>query len=86
MSEFLLSVVGNKALSCREYLGRTPLHYSALVSEADRDIYEWLVELGAQTDIKDNNDKTPEDYLEEKTSPGNLKACLRELPGPFCFR
>ena len=73
-------MTGDTALSCTEYLGRTPLHYSALVTEADRDIYDWLVELGADTTVTDSEGKTPEDYLEEKSSTQNLKGKLMELP------
>ena len=68
MVEFLLSLIDESALSSKEYLGRTPLHYSALVSDGDRDLYELLVDKGADTDIKDSEGHTPEDYLKEKSS------------------
>ena len=80
MAEFLLTVTGDTALTCTEYLGRTPLHYSALVTDGDRDIYDWLVELGADASVTDSEGKTPEDYLQEKSSTPNLQGKLMELP------
>ena len=68
MVDFLLSLVGESALSTKEYLGRTPLHYSALVSEGDRGVYELLVDKGSDTDIKDSEGHTPEDYLQDNSS------------------
>ena len=45
--------VGSTALSCADYLGRTPLHYAALVADADHSLYNWLVEQGADTTATD---------------------------------
>ena len=76
----MIEIVGSEALNNKEYLGRTPLHYSALVTDSDRSLYDWLVEQGAETDVKDSEGKTPEDYLEETSSPQNLKGKLMEVP------
>ena len=79
----MLQIVGSEALNSKEYLGRTPLHYCALVTNSenfDRSLYDWLVEQGADTDVKDSEGKTPEDYLEETSSPQNLKGKLMEVP------
>lgn len=80
VAELLIEIVGSEALNNKEYLGRTPLHYSALVTDSDRSLYDWLVEQGAETDVKDSEGKTPEDYLEETSSPQNLKGKLMEVP------
>ena len=45
--------VGSPALSCVDYLGRTPLHYAALVGDGDHGLYDWLVEEGADTAATD---------------------------------
>ena len=79
VAEFLLTVAGPEALSCREYLGRTPLHYSALVSDEDRSFYDWLVEQGGDVELLDTEGRTPQEYLEEKSSQ-IVKGKLMEVP------
>ena len=70
----MIEIVGSEALNNKEYLGRTPLHYSALVTDSDRSLYDWLVEQGAETDVKDSEGKTPEDYLEETVNFDTIPA------------
>ena len=45
--------IGSEVLTCEDYLGRTPLHYAALVGDTDHSLYNWLVEKGSDTTIKD---------------------------------
>ena len=82
VAEFLLSAVSDRvgALQCGEYLSRTPLHYAALVTESDRDLYDWLVEAGAEETAEDSDGKTPRDYLEEQSASTKLRGKLMEVP------
>ena len=82
VAEFLLSTVPEPvaALQCGEYLNRTPLHYAALVTDTDRDLYDWLVEAGAEETAKDSDGKTPQEYLEDQSASVKLRGKLMEVP------
>ena len=78
--EFLLDLVDDRALLCRDSLGRTPLHYSVLSEEFDQNIYDYLVEKGADAGSKDVDNLTPQDYINKSVKDPILKKKLMEVP------
>ena len=76
--EVLLEATGQEALGLQESAGRTVLHYSSLSD--NRSLYDWLVEQGADGDIKDSEGRTAQDYLDNKVTDDNLKRKLMEVP------
>ncbi|XP_064613972.1 trichohyalin-like [Liolophura sinensis] len=51
------------SVKARDNLNRTPLHYAAALSD---DLFDLLVEHGADLTVKDVKGKTPSDYKEDK--------------------
>ena len=44
---------GERALSCQDWEGRSPLHYAALSGDTQQELYTWLIQQGAPTNLKD---------------------------------
>ena len=82
--EFLLETVRDPetVLQSGDYRGRRPLHYAALVgTEADRGLYDRLLEAGAEVAARDSEGKTAEDYLEQQGgASAKLRGKLMEVP------
>jgi hypothetical protein len=44
---------GERNLWCQDWEGRSPLHYAALSGDPQHQLYNWLIQQGAPTNLKD---------------------------------